>query len=277
VGGKWDTNFNVLAPGQTCGAALLPTRKTAALSAPLLPPPMSKQCATDVECQEPTAGTGIIHVCMRVCSNVYSRCAINSPDGMQTAANTCADECITNLDCSTDRGEVCAHKLGPPKGCVSKLFAMSVMAGYVLIPLIFSIIDMPISRSVQSPLLMIRSAFWYILFMPTFVSFFSAYSTQRLADVSWGQRAVEDGVDRGQQRIEKDAAVIGAVVILLNLLFAVVMSITRVLYPGAVLFVADAIMAAAGCTFVISFVSYLYQYATQIFSYFFEDNTQNTG
>jgi hypothetical protein len=48
------------------------------------------------------------------------------------------------------------------------------MVGYVLVPLMFAIVDMPISRSIWSPLMMIRSAAWYILFMPTFVAFFSA-------------------------------------------------------------------------------------------------------
>ena len=60
--------------------------------------------------------------------------------------------------------------------------------------------------------------------MPTFVSFFAGYSTNRLADVSWGQRAVEDGVDKGQQKIERVASTIGLSVIVLNLLFALIMS-----------------------------------------------------
>ena len=34
---------------------------------------------------------------------------------------------------------------------------------------------------------------------------------------------------------------------------------------------------ASGCTFVISFISYLYQYTYQGFSYCFKDSTENTG
>ena len=49
------------------------------------------------------------------------------------------------------------------------------------------------------------------------------------------------------------------------------------LSPNSVVVVAEIIMSAAGCTFVISFVSYLYQYATTLYSYLFSDNVANTG
>ena len=70
-----------------------------------------------------------------------------------------------------------------------KLGGMVFLVGFVFVPLLFAVIDIPVSGSLKSPLLMMRSAPCYILFMPTFVAFFSAYSTNRLADVSWGQRA----------------------------------------------------------------------------------------
>ena len=41
--------------------------------------------------------------------------------------------------------------------------------------------------------------------------------------------------------------------------------------------VADIVMAAAGCTFVISFVSYVYLYCRAIVRTCFTDQTQNTG
>ena len=113
--------------------------------------------------------------------------------------------------------------------------------------------------------------------MPTFVSFFSAYSTNRLADVSWGQRAVEDGIDSGQHRIEATARKIGVGVIILNFSFACTMSTIRLLSPDSLIVVANVIMAAAGCTFVISFVSYLYLYGRTIARLCFTDQTQNTG
>ena len=117
----------------------------------------------------------------------------------------------------------------------------------------------------------------YILFMPTFVSFFSAYSTNRLADVSWGQRAVEDGVENGQQRIETTARHIGVGVIVLNLCFACTMTTVRLLSPDSLIVVANVIMAPAGCTFVISFVSYVYLYCRTVVRACCTDQTQNTG
>lgn len=215
--------------------------------------------------------------CMKVCTNVYSRCGRYTRDGLKRATDTCANACNSDLDCNVDAAEKCFHRLEAPQGCKMRLFAMTVMAGYVMIPLVFAVIDMPISRSIVSPLLMVRSIVWYILFMPTFVSFFSAYSNNRLADVSWGQRAVEDGIDKGQQRIEASAKLISIGAIFINLIFAVVMTTVRLLWPEDMISVADFIMAAAGCTFVISFVSYVYKYACMVLDLLFTDATDNTG
>lgn len=113
--------------------------------------------------------------------------------------------------------------------------------------------------------------------MPTFVSFFSAYSTNRLSDVSWGQRAVEDGVESGQRRIEATARLFGVGAIALNFCFACSMTALRLLSPDSLMVVADIVMAAAGCTFVISFVSYMYLYCRAIVRMCFTDQTQNTG
>jgi hypothetical protein len=80
-----------------------------------------------------------------------------------------------------------------------------VLNVYVLVPLLFSFIDAPFSGSLKSPALLIRSAVVYILFMPTFVAWFAAYSTNRLSDVSWGQRAVESGISPGELKIVNNA------------------------------------------------------------------------
>jgi hypothetical protein len=42
--------------------------------------------------------------------------------------------------------------------------------------------------SLKSPLLLLRSTLVYVFFMPTFVAWFSAYSTNRLSDITWGNR-----------------------------------------------------------------------------------------
>lgn len=45
---------------------------------------------------------------------------------------------------------------------------------------------------------MLSSFFAYLLFMPTFVSFFFAYAIQRLDDVSWGNRGGPEAQVKGQ-------------------------------------------------------------------------------
>ena len=161
-------------------------------------------------------------------------------------------------------------------GCGAKLFENMLLVGYVLVPLLFSIIDMPISKSVWSPLMMIRSAPWYILFMPTFVAFFSAYSTNRLADVSWGQRGSAGDVS-GQQKMEKTAKIVAWVAVVTNVVFASMMTWLKLTRPEVIVVVADIIMSVAGCTFLISFISYLYHYWNGIYTCFFSDQNKNVG
>jgi len=159
---------------------------------------------------------------------------------------------------------------------------MVFLVGFVFVPLLFAVIDIPVSGSLKSPLLMMRSAPCYILFMPTFVAFFSAYSTNRLADVSWGQRAVEDGVDPGQKRIEAQAACIALFVPLMNVGFALGMAYLHLVWPLIVSIVAGIVMAIAGYTFLISLVSYLCNYACMVGRLFCHqgcrgDRTDRTG
>jgi len=128
--------------------------------------------------------------------------------------------------------------LPAPTGCFTKLSGLALLVGFSLVPLLFATIDVPASRSFKSPLLMIRSAVVFVFFMPTFVAFFSAYSTNRLADVTWGQRAVEDGEDPGQQRIEKQAKWIARIVPVINVAYAATMAYLHLMQPHIVTVVA---------------------------------------
>merc|ERR1712224_1133609 len=99
------------------------------------------------------------------------------------------------------------------------------MGGFSLVPLLFALVDIPSSWPLKSPLLLIRSAPVYIFFMPTFVAFFSAYATNRLADVSWGQRAAqEDSAKPQRDQIERLAKSIAITMPLLNVAYAVAMA-----------------------------------------------------
>jgi hypothetical protein len=106
--------------------------------------------------------------------SLFKRCGKNTTLGLKHATQFCTASCQVDTDCDIEANEVCWENMPPPKGCASKLLENLLMVGYVLVPLMFAIVDMPISRSIWSPLMMIRSAAWYILFMPTFVAFFSA-------------------------------------------------------------------------------------------------------
>ena len=152
--------------------------------------------------------------------------------------------------------EICLRDLPAPTGCLTKLGGLTLLVGFSLVPLLFSIIDIAASKSFKSPLLMIRSAPVYIFFMPTFVAFFSAYSTNRLADVTWGQRAVEDGEDPGQHRIEKQAKWIARIVPVLNVAYAITMAYLHLTAPHIVSTVAMTIMAVAGYTLIVSLFRY---------------------
>jgi hypothetical protein len=86
------------------------------------------------------------------------------------------------------------------------------------------------------------------------MKFNAADSTNRLADVSWGQRSVEGEVDKGQQRIESAAKCIAWLAMLMNVGFACGMTVVKLYFPDVVVYVANTIMCVAGCTFGISFI-----------------------
>ena len=207
----------------------------------------SNGCLTNDDCKE-----GLN--CLNLNCPTYKRCGMNTTAGRFEALHSCGMRCWTDRDCNIGIGEVCLRDLPAPEGCLTSLGALTFLVGFSLVPLLYAIIDIPASRSFKSPLLMIRSAPVFIFFMPTFVAFFSAYSTNRLADVSWGQRAVEDGVDAGQQRIEKQAKFIAIIVPLLNVGYAAVMSYLHLTAPHTVTVVTSIIMAVAGFTLSVAFV-----------------------
>jgi hypothetical protein len=111
---------------------------------------------------------------MKGVCDTFKRCGKNTTLGLKHATQFCTASCQVDTDCDIEANEVCWENMPPPKGCARKLLQNLLMVGYVLVPLMFAIVDMPVSRSIWSPLMMIRSAAWYILFMPTFVAFFSA-------------------------------------------------------------------------------------------------------
>ena len=207
----------------------------------------SNGCLTNDDCDEGLA-------CLNLNCPTYKRCGMNTTVGRTEAANSCGMACWTDSDCNTGMDEVCLEDLPAPEGCLTSLAGLSILVGFSLIPLVYAIIDIPASRSFKSPMLMIRSAPVFIFFMPTFVAFFSAYSTNRLADVSWGQRAVEDGLDAGQQRIEKQAKCIAIIVPLLNIGYAVTISYVHLIAPQDVTVVASIIMVVAGFTLSVSLI-----------------------
>jgi hypothetical protein len=138
------------------------------------------------------------------------------------------------------------------------LLIFLVMNVYVLIPLLFSFIDAPFSASLKSPLMLMRSALIYIIFMPTFVAWFAAYSTNRLSDVSWGQRAVENGITRGELKIVKNAVKVSGCVVIMNLGFAIYTAFLRTKTDTTLITnVSRFIMVIAGYQFGISFISYI--------------------
>jgi hypothetical protein len=156
----------------------------------------------------------------------------------------------------------------------------------VLIPVGFAAIDMPFSggnlKINRSPFLMARSIFWYVLFMPTFIGFFSAYSLNRLDDVSWGQRDTGDSPKSFGFRIRCWAILIRIVTPILNLTFAVGMCYLRVVAPKYVEYAGYGIMGVSGFTFVVALLSYVSKYASTLFKCCTEgclcgDDTQNNG
>jgi hypothetical protein len=100
----------------------------------------------------------------KVCPNVYSRCGLNTTDGLHDATEHCTAACHTDIDCAMN--EVCYHNLPETRGdCRFDLLRNAILVGFVFVPLIFSIIDLPISGSLQeglwsyqAPFLLLRCA-----------------------------------------------------------------------------------------------------------------------
>lgn len=126
-------------------------------------------------------------------------------------------------------------------------------------------LDSPITGDLRAVELMLSSGIPYILFMPTFVAFFSAYSLNRLGDLSWGNRpqgsqrkesqltAEEERKKKAQERsMQRLASCIAFVTPFMNVSFTLIMCGLRLFRPGSVRIVAWWIMGVAGYTFVIA-------------------------
>lgn len=94
--------------------------------------------------------------------------------------------------------------------------------------------------------------------------------------MSWGQRACA-GDDKGQKGIESKARCIAWLVMLMNVGFACGMTAVKLAYPNAMIYVANLIMSVAGCTFVISALSYIYMYWCGFYNLFFSDREHGIG
>eukprot|EP01052_Picozoa_sp_SAG31_P027076 SAG31_NODE_2504_length_5592_cov_3.052977_4_plen_1247_part_00 len=159
------------------------------------------------------------------------------------------------------------------------LLLFIILNVYVIVPLLFSFVDAPFSRSLKSPMLLMRSAIAYIVFMPTFVAWFSAYSTNRLADVTWGNRG-EAGMEEGELKIAKKALLISGLVVVANLAFAVTTAWLRTLEDQTpIKYMSGGIMIVAGYQFVVSIISYVARAFKAIVGSqaTFGDTSDNTG
>ena len=91
--------------------------------------------------------------------------------------------------------------------------------------------------------------------MPTFVAWLAAYSTNRLADVSWGQRAVETGIAEDEPLVRR-AAWVNRAVVAANLLFALITAYLRVCRGASINYIAAVVMCASAYQFVVALLSY---------------------
>jgi cellulose synthase/poly-beta-1,6-N-acetylglucosamine synthase-like glycosyltransferase len=237
------------------------------------------QCTSDADCHADTPACWA-----SVCDphHEHRRCGLS----WQDADQTCGYSCKVDSDCDQVSGEQCFANLGPPHRCSTRVVGFVLLVCQAAIPVAFAIIDMPFSgtnlKINRSPILMARSILWYVLFMPTFIGFFSAYSLNRLDDVSWGQRDTGDGPRSFGFRIRCQAILIRIVIPILNLTFAVAMCVLRVVAPKYVEYGAYGIMAVSGFAFVVALLSYVSKYASTLFKCCTEgrlcgDETKNNG
>ena len=171
----------------------------------------------------------------------------------EAADISCSNTCNSNKDCDVQRHEVCWPNVRAPQGCTARFMGVFLMVAYVLIPVFFALIDAPVTGELRAVTLMLQSGPAYIIFMPTFVAFFSAYSLNRLADVSWGNRAEGNEAEANERWMKCSANCIAVIVPLLNLAFAAFICVLRVCeFDDIVQYVAWGIMGVAGYTFAIA-------------------------
>lgn len=172
----------------------------------------------------------------------------------EDADATCGFSCTLDSDCDRDFGEMCWGNVKMPQGCTARFMGTFLMIAYVLVPVFFALLDAPVTGELRSVALMLKSGPAYILFMPTFVAFFSAYSLNRLADVSWGNRPGGEA-SLAETEMKKWAKCIACIVPLLNLAFAMAMCGLRLVRPDLVQVVAWWVMGVAGYTFGIALLA----------------------
>lgn len=181
-----------------------------------------------------------------------ARCAFSQAE----AAASCGFRCTEDGDCDRVAGERCWHQVGVPEGCAVRFLGTFLMATYVLVvPFSFALIDAPVNGSLRVVELMLKSCIPYVLFMPTFVGYFLAYSLNRLADVSWGNRGSNESPPKGAISMKRWANCIAMTLPVLNVAVATAMSAMRLYRPQFVQTVFLVIMGIAGHTYAIAFVA----------------------
>lgn len=207
-------------------------------------------CATSDQCT-PGQESCLAAVCPDLTTQ-FSRCGLSWED----ADITCGLTCSVDSDCDEALGEKCFANVNVPQGCTARFMGTFLMVAYVLVPMFFALFDAPVTGELRAVWLMIKTAPAYIVFMPTFVAYFSAYSLNRLADLAWGTKG-DDGTRGNQRQNEQSMArwanCIAIITPMLNLGFALSMSALRLYRPDIVQTVAWCVMAVAGYTFLIAF------------------------
>lgn len=188
-------------------------------------------CVREEDCSI-VGGSCLAAVCPDAATQ-YVRCGMSWED---TDA-TCGFTGTIDSDCDRAASESCWGNVNIPQGCTARFMVMGLflMIAYDMVPIFFALLDAPVTAELRGVTLMLITAPAYIWFMPTFDAFFSAYSLNRLADVSWGTKEVvdtrtpaeiEEQVRHGKsmKSMKRWANCVAIIVPLLNLAFAVTMS-----------------------------------------------------
>eukprot|EP01052_Picozoa_sp_SAG31_P025544 SAG31_NODE_2244_length_6101_cov_2.601133_3_plen_773_part_00 len=182
----------------------------------------------------------------------FGRCGFSQFE----AQRSCGIHCSKDSDCDIIAGEICWKDVGVPEGCIVRFLGTFLLATYVLVvPFSFALFDAPVNGSLRVVELMLKSCIPYLLFMPTFVGYFLAYSLNRLADVSWGNRGSGEPPTKGGISMKRWANCIAILMPILNLLVATSMCVLRLYRPQYVQTIFLLVMIVAGHTYAIAFVA----------------------